>query len=148
MPANRTTSVRIGCAVTLLLLLAGGISLFQYYRAVTSCHNEERPPLTRLNVTIDPSLDRQFVEQSRQFAFKHSFRFDLSDPDQPGNNLRVHMVRKDVEVIAKIPSAPGSYEIGFYNYDCSSPTLASDIDDLVDDFKSFMSEIPNVTIAY
>jgi hypothetical protein len=126
----------------------GGAILFRYYQVITRCHNEDRPPLTSINVTIDPSQDRQFVEQSRQFAFKHGFRFDLSDPDQPGNNLRVRMIRKDVEVIAKIPSTPGGYEIGFYNYDCSSPTLASDIDDLVDDFRSFMSTIPNATISY
>lgn len=148
MPANRTTSVRIGCAATLLLLAMGGTLLLRYYQGITSCHNEKRPPLASINVTIDPSQDLLFVEQSRLFAFKHGFRFDLSDPDQPGNNLRVRMVRKDVEVIIKIPSAPGGYEIGFFNYDCSSPTLASDIDELVDDFKSFMSAIPNATIAY
>lgn len=148
MPTNRTTSVRIGCAVTLLLLFAGGILLLRRYQAMSSCHDDDRPPLASMHVTIDPSQDEQFVEQSRQFAFKHNFRFDLGDPDQPGNNLRVHMIRKDVEVIAKIPSLPGGYEIGFYNYDCSHPTLASDIGDLVDDFKSFMSAIPNVTITY
>jgi hypothetical protein len=145
MPANRTQSARVGCAVLLLLSLVGGIFIFTHYQDMTSCHTD-RPPLISIGVTIDPSQGQQFVEQSRQFAFKHNFRFDI-DYDEQGDDFHVRMIRKDVEIIARSPFNPGGYEIGFYNYDCIHPIVASDIADLVNDFKSFMSEIPNVTIT-
>ena len=146
MPANRTNSVRVGCAVSLLLCLAGGIVLLTRYRNMLSCH-KDMSPLISMNITIDPSQRQQLIEQSRKFAFKHSFRFDVGDPDQPGDDFRIRMIRKDVEVLIRSPFNPGGFEIGFYNYDCIHPIVASDIDDLVNDFKSFIREIPNVTIT-
>src|SRR5512143_3833810 len=100
MPANRTQSVRVGCAVTLLLGLVGGFILFTRYQEITSCHtdNTDRPPLISMGVTIDPSQVQQFVEQSRQFAFKYNFRFD-TDYDEQGGDTHVRMIGKDVEII-------------------------------------------------
>jgi hypothetical protein len=132
--------------VSLLLGLTGGIILYTRYQTMSSCL-ENQPPLKSIGVTIDPSQDQQLVEQSRKFAFKHGFRLDTISFDQPGEDFRIRMIRKDVEIIARSPSTPGSFEIGFYNYDCIHPTPAIEIDALVNDFKSFMREIPNVTIA-
>lgn len=148
MSVNRTQSVRVGCALSLLVGLVGGILLFARYQEATTCHtdNTDKPPLISMGVTIDPSQVRQFVEQSRQFAFKHNFRFD-TDEDEQGGDTHVRMIGKDVEIIARSPSNPGGYEVGFYNYDCIHPVVASDITDLVNDFKSFMNQIPNTTIT-
>lgn len=145
MPANRTQSVRVGCALSLLAGLMIGIILFIYYRDITNCR-ADMSPLINIKVTIDPSQDQQFIEQSRQFAFENNFRFDINDGGQ-GSDFRVRMIRKDVEILAKSPSMPGGYEIEFYNYDCVRPVTASDIADLVNDYKGFMSEIPAVTIT-
>lgn len=142
---NRTRSVRLGCLVSLLLSLAGGFFLFERYQTRTSCH-ENQPPLKIIHVTIDPSLEEQFVEQSRTFAFKHGFRLDTVAFDQPEDTFRIRMIREDVEIITRSPSTPGAFEIGFYNYDCVHPTVASDIEELANDFRTFMSEIPNVRI--
>lgn len=148
MSTNRTQSVRVGCAVMLLVGLVGGFFLFTRYREITSCHtdNADRQPLLRLSVTVDPSQVGQFVEQTRQFAFKYNFRFD-TDSDEQGGDTHVRMIGKEVEIIAKSPSRPGGYEVGFYNYDCIHPIAAADIADLVNDFKGFMIQIPNVVIA-
>ncbi|HSN22973.1 MAG TPA: hypothetical protein VLS45_02185 [Methylomicrobium sp.] len=146
MPANRTQSVRVGCALSLLAGLMVGIILFIYYQDITSCHSD-MSPLISMGVTVDPSQDQQFIEQSRQFAFKYNFRLDIGDPDQQDGDFRIRMLRKDIEVIARSPSTPGGYEVEFYNYDCIHPLVASDLTDLVNDFKSFMSEIPGVTIT-
>ena len=143
---NRTRAVRVGCLVSLLLGLAGGIFLFMRYQTMASCH-ENQPPLRSIAVTIDPSQGEQFLEQSRKFAFQYGFRLDIVALDQPAEDFRIRMIRKDVEVIARSPSAPGGFEIGFYNYDCIRPTAASNVDELVTAFKSFMSEIPNVIIS-
>ena len=145
MLVNRTKSVRAGCAVSLLLSLAAGIVLATRYQASISCH-ANNPVLKSINVTIDPSQEGQFVEQARKFAFKHSFRFDTGNFDSQNGNVRIRMLRKDVEIIVRNPSYPGAFEVGFYNYDCIHPTMASDIDDLLIDFKGFLSEVPNAMI--
>lgn len=145
MPANRTNSVRLGCAMGLLLCLAGGIILFTRYQNITSCR-DDRLPLISMDVTSDPSQSEQLIEQFRKFAFKNSFRLDIVNPDQDGNDFRIRMMRKDVEVITRKPSNPSEFRIEFYNTDCIHPTVAADLNDLVVDLKSFIGEIPNVTI--
>jgi hypothetical protein len=129
-----------------LLFFTGGIILFRRYQAMTSCHGNQ-PLLASFAVTIDPSQNQQLVEQSRQFAFKHSFRFDVADFDRPASDLRIHMTGKDVEIVTRSLPQPGGYEIGFYNYDCIHPTVLSDIDNLVNDLRNFISTIPNATIT-
>ncbi len=146
MIPKRTKAARIGCLAGLLLGLAGGIFLAVYYQNAISCHGDTTP-LKTLAVTIDPSQDQQLVEQSRRFAYKHSFRFDVGNANQPASEFRILMIRRDVEILTKTSSNPGGYEIKFYNYDCIHPTVASDIEELVNDFKSFISEIPSVTIT-
>lgn len=146
MPANRTNVVRVGCVASLLLFLAGGIILFTRYQNVTGCH-EDRLPLISMDVTSDPGQSEQLIEQFRKFAFNHSFRLDIVNPDQDGNDFRIRMLRKDVEIITKKPLNPSEFSIEFYNTDCLHPTVAADLDDLVVDLKSLMGELPNVTIA-
>lgn len=146
MLPERTKWARVGCSLGLLLVLVVGSVLFTRYQSATSCHDNELL-LKSFTVTIDPSQDKQFIEQSRNYAFKHGFRFDVGPFVESNNDWRFRMIRKDVEVIARTPSAPGGYQIGFYNYDCIHPTLASDIEELVNDFKSFMSEIPAAMIT-
>lgn len=146
MIPQRTKAARVGCLVSVLLFLAGGIFLASRYQAMTSCHGNE-PPLKSFFLTVDPSQNQQFIEQSRQFAYKHSFRLDVADFDRPASDLRILMTGKDVEVVTKSSSNPGGFEVGFYNYDCIDPTVASDIDELVNDYKSFIGKIPNAAIA-
>ncbi len=146
MPSNYVRTVRIGFAVTLLLGLVGGILLFKWYQDILSCHTD-RPPLISMSMTIDPSQSKQLIEQSRQFSFKYHYRFDVSYSDPQRTDPHIRMIGKDVEIIARSPSNPGGYEVKFYNFDCIHPIVASDIVDLVNDFKSFMSVIPNVTIT-
>ena len=147
MPANPTKSVRVGCIASLLVVLAGGIILFNRYQNLTSCH-DERLPLISMAVTSDPSQSKQLIEQFRKFAFKNSFRLDISNPDQDGNDFRIRMLRNDVEVITRKPLSPNEFRIEFYNTDCLHPTVAADLDDLVVDLKSLIGELPNVTITY
>ena len=52
----------------------------------------------------------------------------------------------DISINTEIPN-DSMFKVEFYNYDCVHPITASDIADLVNDFKSYMGEIPNVTIT-
>lgn len=146
MQANRTNIVRVGCVASLLLFLAGGIILFNRYQNLTSCH-EDRLPLISMDVTSDPGQSKQLIEQFRKFAFKHSFRLDINNPDQDGNDFRIRMLGKDVEIITRKPVNPSEFRIEFYNTDCIHPTAPADIDDLVIDLKNLIGEIASVTIT-
>ena len=146
MPANPTKSVRVGCIASLLVVLAGGIILFNRYQNLTSCH-EDRVPLISMDVTSDPGQSKQLIEQFRKFAFKHSFRLDINNPDQDGNDFRIRMLGKDVEISTRKPVNPSEFRIEFYNTDCIHPTVTADIDDLAVDLKSLLGEIASVTIT-
>lgn len=146
MPANRTNVVRVGCLLGLLLVVAVGGFLYTRYQTMTSCL-ENRTPLKSISVTIDPNQDERLIEQSRKFAFKQGFRFDTAEFAANSRDWRIRMIGPDVEVMVRSPSGPGGYEIGFYNYNCINPTTASEIDGLVDDFKSFLSEVPTALIT-
>lgn len=37
--------------------------------------------------------------------------------------------------------------VNFYDYDCTHPTVASDLEGLMSELKGLISEIPNVTIT-
>ena len=99
-------------------------------------------------VTLDRSQQKQLIEQSRKFADKYGFKFQIDYYTLNQEDFSVWMKRKDIEVTASNPGTDlSTYFIGFYNYDCIHPTVASDIGDLVSDLKSFINEIPNVTIT-
>jgi len=146
MATNRTKSVRLGCLMGLLFFLAAGMIFVTRYQNATGCR-ENQPALKSLNVTIDRVQGQQLIEQSRQFAYQNSFRLDVVKFDETNGDIRLRMIRKDVQVIVRNPVDPAAFEIGFHNYDCIHPTTVADIDDLVNDFKSFISEIPNAAIT-
>ena len=146
MPLNRTKSFIVGCSAVLLLCLVGGI-LITRYQKMTSCYYDT-PPLETLLVTIETSESHQLVKQLQAFADKNGFKHQTAYYSQRNeNDFSIWMERNDVEVVVRSPFKLGEFKIGFYNKDCIHPTTSADIDDLVIDLKSFLSEIPNVTIT-
>jgi hypothetical protein len=146
MISNKSNSIRIGCLLSLFLSTVAGIGIIIRYQQMTSCYNN-RPPLREFVVNINTDQSQELIEQSRKFANKHGFRFQIAYYTPDGIDFSIWMERKDVEVIARSPFTPGEFEIGFYNYDCINPTVASDIDGLVSDLKSLVIEIPSATIT-
>jgi hypothetical protein len=94
-------------------------------------------------VTLDRSQQKQLIEQSRKFAEKYGFKFQIEYYTFNHENFLIDLRRKDIEIIASNPGFDlGTYFIGFYNYDCIHPTVTSDIQGLVSDLKSHINEIP------
>ena len=117
------------------------------YQQMNSCF-KDRAPLRSFIVTLDRSQQKQLIEQSRKFAEKYGFKFQIEYYTLNHENFLIDLTRKDIEVTASNPGFDlGTYFIGFYNYDCIHPTVASDIEGLVTDLKSRMSEIPSVKIT-
>lgn len=136
------------------LIVTGGLLLgillclmIARYQQMNSCF-KERLPLRSFMVTLERSQQKQLIEQSRKFADKHGFKFHIEYYTLNHENFLIDLTRKDIEITASNPGSDlGTYFIGFYNYDCIHPTVASDVDGLVTDLKSSMSEIPSARIT-
>jgi hypothetical protein len=136
------------------LIVTGGLLLgmllclmIARYQQMNSCF-KDRAPLRSFMVTLDRSQQKQLIEQSRKFAEKYGFKFQIEYYTLNHENFLIDLTRKDIEIIASNPGFDlGTYFIGFYNYDCIHPAVASDVDGLVSDLKSSINEIPSVTIT-
>ena len=147
MSVSRSKTFISGFLVISLLCCVLGVVAFARYQRNTACLNG-RPPLRSIVVTVGRYQERWLIKPSQEFADKNGFTFDISYYDQHGRDFSIWMKRKDVEVIARSPFKLGEFKIGFYNNDCLDPTVASEIDGLVSDLKSFIKEeIPNVMIT-
>lgn len=145
MLGNRLKSFLGWCLLGISLCTIAG-TIFAHYQKMTSCYNG-RLPLRSIHLTIDISQNQQLIEQSEKFADNYGFKFDIAYFTPSGQDFRIDMTRKDIEVITVSPFKLGEFRIGFYNNDCLHPTVASDIEGLVTDLKSLISEIPSVRIT-
>lgn len=146
MLANRSKSFIGWLLVGVSLCIIAGTMLARYQK-MTSCYDGSLP-LQRFDLTIDRSQQKLLIEQSRKFADKHGFKFDIAYFTPNGQDFRIDMLRKDVELlILNTPVDLDHYDINFYNNDCIRPTVASDIESLITDLKSLVSEIPSATIT-
>ena len=136
------------------LIVTGGLLLgmllclmIARYLQMNSCF-KDGAPLRSFMVTLDRSQQKQLIEQARKFAEKYGFKFQIDYYTLNHEEFSIWMKRKDIEVTASNPGFDlGTYFIGFYNYDCIHPTVASDVDGLVSDLKGSINEIPSVTIT-
>ena len=116
------------------------------YQKTNGCYND-RPPLRSIDLSIDTSQSQQLIEQSKKFADKHGFKFQIAYYARNGTDFSIWMERKDVEVVTSSPFKTGDFSIEFYNNNCLHPTVASDIQGLATDLKSVISEIPSARIT-
>jgi hypothetical protein len=149
MSASRVNSkmLTIGCSFLSLLLCVVGVVALVWYQKNVECF-QERPPLRGFVLTIDRSQQRLLIEQSQKFADKHGFKFDIAYYTPQVDDFLIDMRRKDVEVVISNNSFHlDKFDVSSYNYNCIHPTIASDIEGLVDDLRSLLNEIPNVRIT-
>ena len=119
------------------------ISLFK----IMEVGGKGQAPERSLRVTIDKSQREQLFDQLSKFAEKHSFEHQITDFDKKGENFQYWMSRDDITIIASNPFDPGKFNIRFYAKYPGYPVDEEIVDELLNDLKSFISEIPNVTIS-
>ncbi len=116
------------------LIVAGGLLLgtllclmIARYQQMNSCF-KDRAPLRSFMVTLERSQQKQLIEQSRKFADKYGFKFQIVYYTLNHEESSVWMKRNDIEVTASNPGSDlATYFIGFYNNNCIHPTVGSDI---------------------
>jgi len=147
MLVNRGKLLTAGCVLLGLLCCTVGAVTVSWYKKSTECF-KDRPPLSSFVITIDRAQQKMLIEQSQKFASKHGFKFDIAYYTPQGDDFLINMRRKDVEVAINNNSFHlDKFSVDFYNFDCIHPTFASDIDGLVSDLKSLISEIPTARIT-
>jgi hypothetical protein len=134
----------------LLSLLAALLACVGLGRLLTTLREgASQAPVRTLRVTIEEKQREQFFNQLKKFADNHEFQFELSDYATGGEHFQVWMLRDNVKIIAEdIPNAPTQISIGVYAESPDNPPPDEKIvDELLIDLRSFVSEIPNVTIT-
>lgn len=105
-------------------------------------------PIRSLILTIDKSQREELFDQLRQFAEKHGFEFQLTDFNTNGENFQFWMSREDITITAaNVPPDPKLVFIDFDRKYPGYPVDEEEVDQLLNDLKSFINEIPNVTIT-
>ena len=104
-------------------------------------------PVKRLRVTIDESQRKELFTQFQKFADKHTFKYVFSDYGTTDHFL-VELWGENILITASDdPGNSRSVSI-FFSGKYSGSTVADEtVDELLIELKSFLSEIPNVTIT-
>jgi hypothetical protein len=106
-----------------------------------------RDPRRSVIITIATDQRQKFFDQLRKFADKHSFTI-LIDAQPPGpEDFLISITGGDIEIDGDNAFAPGEYGFGFYDIDNMHSAPESAFDDLINDLKSFVSEVPGATFS-
>lgn len=146
MQSMNTKSIRLGILLLVLLSAALVLILRTWYQQNYGCQNG-KTPIKNYLVTMDANQQEYLIEQSREFANAHEFRFDVAYYTPNHEEFLVDLTRTDMEIIITNSFTQGEFEISVYNNNCIRPTATSDIEGLVGDLKSLISKVPGATIT-
>jgi hypothetical protein len=132
-------------AIGLMVCIAGIVTVI-WYQKMIDCF-KERPPLHSFVVVVDRNHQTQLTDAARDFADKYGFQFDIAYYTPQRDSFRIDMIRNDVEVVLWNTIDLEKFYVNFYNYNCIHPTVASDIDELFNELKIYLSKVPNVIIT-
>ena len=102
-----------------------------------------------LRVTIDKNQWNDLLEQFRSFADYWRYAIRIAPLDPNNNSYNVELWRADMRLTAFMDTDfdEGRVQIHFYDTDRTRPVPEQYYDEEVSDLMSFISEIPNVSIA-
>jgi hypothetical protein len=105
-------------------------------------------PKKTLVVRIDLSQQEKFFEQLTRFADADTFDIHIGPTTPSDDTFNINMSRKDVELIANNSAVDiRNFDIAFYDKDPTNPVSEKIIDDLLNDLKRYISEIPNAIVT-
>jgi len=106
-------------------------------------------PVESFTIITELNQRKEFFTQLRKFADKHSLKFAMvvHTPDKASFAIQIDGDGFFITAVGTTV-APGEILIGFYNAPYS-PTLTPQeaVDELINDIKRFVNEIPNVMIT-
>jgi hypothetical protein len=141
----------IGSILGILICVFGcvivGIRNYDYIKE----YNEKFPslqlPIRTLSIQIDEDQREELFALMRKFSEKHHLEFYLSFYD---NKSTFYMaIEGEVLVIRALsmPITTTELDFDFFEKDPTNPPSQETVDEVYNDLKAFISEIPNVTIT-
>ena len=94
---------------------------------------------------MDVNQREELFVQLRKFSEKHELEFYLNFY-RGGEIFSIEMRGKGIE-IAALSTNTTELDISFFEEDPTNPPSQETVDEVYSDLKSFISEIPNVTIT-
>lgn len=145
-PAKRIVVVFLSLCLGVSILILGCMGTINMFNKIEE--SSSQGPIRSLRITIDKSQREELFDQFRKFAEKHAFEFHISDYGTGGEDYLIEMSRTDIIINASIiHHDPKIVSIGFFAKYPGYPVNEETVDDLVNDLKNFISEIPNITIT-
>jgi len=142
MSANRKKLI---ISISLLLLCIFGCIGFT---DIAQKGSEGKAPIRELRITLNVNQHEELFIQLEKFADKHDFEFLVRSVEVIPAGIFIEMYRDDLEISAvSVPDSPTKIDLNFYERDSTHPTSTETVDELLNDLKSFIGEIPNVTVT-
>ena len=144
MSTNKTKwYLLIGSLLGILCCLFGCVSIAS---KLGTKNSSEKFPIRTLSIQLERDQREKLIDQLRKFSENHRLEFHLSFYE----NKRVFFVEmygEKFHILAQpIPGAPEKIDIDFYEDDPTNPPAQETVDELFNELKTLVSEIPNVTI--
>lgn len=143
---KRIVIVFLSLYLGILLLIWGCVSTINGFNKIEE--SSSQAPIRTLRITIDKSQREELFDQFRKFSEKNGFEIQINDYGTGGESYLVWMSRDDITINASINRHdPNIVSIGIFAKYPGYPVNEGTVDDLLNDLKSFIGEIPNVTIT-
>ena len=98
-------------------------------------------------ITIDTSYRQEFFDQLQKFADEHDFTIQIDAQPSGAEDFLIYMTRGDIEISGANVFSPGEYQLGVYHADLLHPAPDSAFDDLINDLKRFVIEVPGAIFS-
>jgi hypothetical protein len=134
--------VLIGSIVAILICVFGCANLADNFNTKDP---SEKLPIRTLSIQIDENQREELFVQLRKFSEKHVLEFYLNFYGG-GETFSIEMRGKGIQ-IAALSTNTRKLNISFFEEDPTNPPSQETVDELYNDLKAFISEVPNVTIT-
>ena len=148
---NKQIKVIVIVCLSLCFALAAcvlGVTRITSFLTVMEVGSQGQAPIRSITMIIDKAQREELFDELRGFAEKHKFQHELTDFNTNGENFQFWMARDDLRIIVgDVPPDPTLVDVDFYAKYPGYPVNEETVDELFDELKSLLSEIPNVTIT-
>lgn len=143
-------SFLLGTILSIVLCFVLGSLAVKTLNPVTGTSGSSQGDAARkiVNITIDVSHRQEFFDQLRKFAAQHDFTILIDTRPSGDPYYLIDMRRDDVEIIGINPHwSVNEYTVSFHDADPAHRVPDSVMDNLVNDLRGFVAQVPGTTIS-
>jgi len=124
-----------------------GVRNYEYLKDYNKKYLSVQSPTRTLSIQIDEDQHEELFAQMRKYSEKHGLEFHLSFYNNK-ESFFIEMYGENITILALFQSTSVSHlNFRFFEKDPTNSPSQETVDELYNDLKAFISEIPNVTIT-